>query len=88
MAPYPAAWCEMQDAAGNTIAIKVYEVAKEPAQHDKAVGTLLTDGKSYVKVAVDGGYINLLSLQIPGKKRMPVADLLRGFSLQGFTIVK
>lgn len=88
MSPYPAAWCEMQDAAGNTIAIKVYEVAKEPALHDKAVGTLLTDGKSYAKVAVEGGYINLLSLQIPGKKRMPVADLLRGFSLQGYSVVK
>ncbi len=88
MSPYPAAWCEVQDATGNLIAIKVYEVAKEIARHDKPAGTLFTDGKSFAKVAVEGGYINLLSLQIPGKKRMPVADLLRGFSLQGFTIVK
>ena len=88
MSPYPAAWCEMKDVSGNVVAIKVYEVAKEPAAHDKEPGTLLTDGKSFAKVAVAGGYINLLSLQIPGKKRMPVADLLRGFSLQGYTIVK
>ena len=88
MSPYPAAWCEMKDADEKVISIKVYEVAKEPAQHNYAAGTLLTDGKTYAKVAVEGGYINLISLQIPGKKRMPVADLLRGFSLQGYSIVE
>lgn len=87
MSPYPAAWCEVGDAAGNIIAIKVYEVAKEPARHDYVQGTLLTDGKNYAKVAVSDGYINLLSLQIPGKKRMPVGDLLRGFSLQEYKMV-
>ncbi len=88
MSPYPAAWCELADSAGTATAIKVYEVSKEPAEHDTVAGTLLTDGKTYAKVAVKGGYINLLSLQIPGKKRMPVSDLLRGFSLNGYTIVK
>ena len=42
----------------------------------------------FVKVAVDGGYIHLLSIQIPGKKRMAVADLLRGFNMQGAKVVK
>jgi methionyl-tRNA formyltransferase len=88
MSPYPAAWCEIADSAGNPTAIKVYEVAKELAEHGFAAGTLLTDGKSYAKVAVRGGYINLLSLQIPGKKRMPITDLLRGFPLGDYTVVK
>ena len=35
-----------------------------------------------------GGYLHLTSLQLPGKKRMPVADLLRGFSFEGLEIVK
>ena len=87
MSPYPAAWCEVEDAAGNIIAIKVYEVAKEFADHNTVPGTLLTDGKSYAKVAVKGGYINLLSIQLQGKKRMPVADLLRGFPLKDCKIV-
>lgn len=83
MSPYPAAWCELADEAGNTVALKVYEVAKEACAHEKECGTLVSDGKSFIKVAVDGGYISLLSVQLAGKKRMPVADLLRGFSVAG-----
>lgn len=88
LSPYPAAWCELRDAEGNDVAIKVYEVSAEPATHNYEAGHLLTDGKSYIKIAVTDGYISLLSLQVPGKKRMPVGDLLRGFKIQGYTIVK
>lgn len=88
MSPYPAAWTELRTADGSTVAVKVYEVMMEEAAHDKGWGTLLTDGKKYIKIAVDGGYIHLLSLQIPGKKRMAVADLLMGFNIQGAEIVK
>ena len=38
-----------------------------------------TDGKTYLRVAVEDGYINLLSLQIAGKKRMLIQDFLRGY---------
>ena len=82
----PAAWFELCDATGAILPIKVYEVAKEVAAHNHEAGTLLTDGKKYAKVAVKGGYISLLSVQIPGKKRMPIGDLLRGFSMQGCSI--
>ena len=86
MSPYPAAWCELADENGNEIALKVYDVVKEPCMHDRECGTLVTDGKSFVKVAVQGGYVSLVSVQLAGKKRMPVADLLRGFSISGMTI--
>jgi methionyl-tRNA formyltransferase len=86
MSPYPAAWCELEDAAGNAVALKVYEVAKEACNHGKECGTLFTDGKSFIKVAVNGGYVSLISVQLAGKKRMPVADLLRGFQLTGMTL--
>jgi methionyl-tRNA formyltransferase len=86
MSPYPAAWCELADEAGKEIALKVYEAAKEPCLHGKPCGTLITDGKSFIKVAVDGGYISLVEVQLAGKKRMPAADLLRGFSIEGMSI--
>lgn len=88
MSPYPAAWCELADANGNVVALKVYEVAKEYASHGKPAGTLVTDGKSYIKVAVEDGYISLVNVQLAGKKRMRVSDLLNGFSVSGVTIVK
>jgi methionyl-tRNA formyltransferase len=88
MSPYPAAWCELVNANDEAVALKVYAVSKEYAQHDRTAGSVLTDSKSYIKVAVDGGYIQLDEVQLAGKKRMPVADLLRGFSLEGMTLVK
>ena len=74
------------DAEGKEVALKVYEVAKEPCAHGKECGTLVTDGKSYVKVAVEGGYVSLVEVQLAGKKRMPVADLLRGFSISAMSV--
>ena len=86
MSPYPAAWCELVAPDGKEIALKVYEVAKELCAPGKEAGTLVTDGKTYIKVAVDGGYISLVEVQLAGKKRMPVADLLRGFSIDGMSV--
>lgn len=88
LSPYPAAWMEVTDAAGAATAIKVYESKKEICVVSHPVGTLLTDGKSYVKVALSDGYLYLTSLQLPGKKRMPTPDLLRGFSFDGLTILQ
>lgn len=88
MSPYPAAWCEFVAADGKEVALKVYEVSKEICAHGKENGTLFTDGKSFIKVVVDGGYISLVEVQLAGKKRMPVPDLLRGFSIEGMTMKK
>ena len=51
-------------------------------------GDCVTDGKNYLKVAVADGYVSLDEVQLAGKKRMPVADLLRGFSVEGIKCVK
>lgn len=87
MSPYPAAWCELADDAGRVVALKVYGVAKEHAAHNMQPGELVTDGKTYIKVAVAGGYVSLCDVQLAGKKRMPVGELLRGFSITGMRMV-
>ena len=88
MSPYPAAWCELVNADDEAVALKVNAVSKEYVQHDKVAGAIVTDNKNYIKVAVDGGYIRLDEVQLAGKKRMPVADLLRGFSVEGMKLAK
>ena len=87
MSPYPAAWCELVAPDGKSVVLKVYATSKEYVCHDKPAGTLLTDGKTYMKVAVSGGYVSLVDLQLAGKKRMPVADMLRGFPVAGMQIL-
>lgn len=86
LSPYPAAWTELVDESGSRSALKIYETTAEYTAHDMPCGTLLTDGKSYVKVAVLGGFISLQSVQLAGKKRMSVPELLRGFVITGMNV--
>ena len=83
LSPYPAAWTELVTPDGKHLALKVYQTEKRPAEHSFRVGSIHSDGKSYVDIAVEGGYIRLLSLQLAGKKRMPVHDFLNGFKQIG-----
>ena len=83
LSPYPAAWTEIVSPQGTRVTLKIYETEKRPAKHSHKAGTILTDAKSYVDVAVEDGYIRLLSLQLAGKKRMGVKDFLNGFKQIG-----
>lgn len=82
LSPYPAAWTELT-VAGKTTVLKVYETEKEFTTHTERPGTLHTDGKTYLKVALADGYLHLKEIQLAGKKRMTVADFLRGFKAEG-----
>lgn len=78
LSPYPAAWTELI-ADGKKSVLKIYAASKEfcvPAEHP---GTVVTDGKNYLKVVLADGYLKLDQVQIAGKKRMEVTDFLRGF---------
>lgn len=78
LSPYPAAWTELF-VNGKKSVLKVYATTKEFTTPSESVGTVLTDGKTYLKVALADGYLHLQTLQLAGKKRMEVADFLRGF---------
>ena len=87
LSPYPAAWTELVHPQGGVQVMKVFQAEKvfvsqtenSFVPHKEEVGTVSTDGKTYLRVALTDGYLNILSLQLAGKKRMPVADFLRGF---------
>ena len=81
LSPYPAAWSELHKESASPIGVKIFRVHAEtcPADRLPAPGTLVTDGRTFMKVACADGYLFLDELQLAGKKRMAVADLLRGF---------
>lgn len=83
LSPYPAAWTELVSPLGARTTLKIYETEKFPTSHSHRTGTILTDAKSYVDVAVEDGYVRLLTLQLAGKKRMGVKDFLNGFKQIG-----
>lgn len=79
LSPYPAAWTELCMADGSRQVLKIYETEKVFASHDMQVGDICTNRKTYFRVAVADGFIHILTLQLAGKKRMNVADFLRGY---------
>ncbi|MGX7666887.1 methionyl-tRNA formyltransferase [Flavobacterium pedocola] len=78
LSPYPAAWCFFQDN-GQEWNIKIYETLFEKEQHPHPAGTILSTKKE-LRIAVKDGFIKILNLQFPGKKRMTTPELLNGIS--------
>lgn len=76
--PFPSAWCPICiDGVESTM--KVQSVSIELKSHDEPCGSVKTDGKKFVSIAVADGYVSLRQIQLAGKKSMSVGDWLRGF---------
>ena len=78
LSPYPAAWTTLV-ANGKEQILKIFKTEKEFCPPTDPIGTVVLDGKKSMKVALEDGYLNLLEIQLAGKKRMRAEDFLRGF---------
>jgi methionyl-tRNA formyltransferase len=76
LSPFPGALTKLDDKI-----LKIFESAKEICSHANKIGSVSTDSKTYLKFASADGYIHVLDLQLEGKKRMKVADFLRGYKI-------
>jgi methionyl-tRNA formyltransferase len=81
LSPYPGAFTEIISPEGTSYYIKVYAVEKENALHSLPIGKILTNGKNFLHIAVTNGYIKLQEIQMSGKKKMLIDELLRGFPM-------
>jgi methionyl-tRNA formyltransferase len=81
LSPYPAAWTELVLPDGTRQVLKIYETEKIFASHTLPVGTVDTDHKQVLRIAVADGFVELKSVQLAGKKRMAVDDFLRGYRM-------
>ncbi|MFY0482456.1 methionyl-tRNA formyltransferase [Flavobacterium sp. PLA-1-15] len=78
LSPYPAAWCFFKDN-DQEWNVKIYESKIILEAHDFTIGKIIASKKE-LKVAVDGGFIQILSLQFPGKKKMMAQEFLNGMT--------
>lgn len=69
--PWPVAHTELN---GNTLRVWQSVAVEQPVE--AAPGTLVAVHKDSLDVATDSGILRLLELQLPGAKRLPVADIL------------
>lgn len=86
LSPYPAAWCYLidNDAEWN---IKIYETSFENVNHNSSIGKVIVENKT-IKVSVGDGFIKIISLQLPGKKKMSAHELLNGTRLSEECVVQ
>ena len=83
LSPYPAAHTQLVSENGEAIDLKVYSSEIERCQHGLPIGSVVTDNKKHLKIALSDGYICLTNIQQSGKKSMPIDDFLRGTQLNG-----
>jgi methionyl-tRNA formyltransferase len=78
LSPYPVSWCHFKDD-NQEWNVKIYESKIIDEQHSETVGKIISTKKE-LKIAVANGFIQILSLQFPGKKKMTASELLNGMS--------
>ena len=89
LSPYPAAWTELhQPGVEEPLSVKVFQTEKMVKAHQYSPGSIQTDGKTYLHVASPDGWVCIKSLQLPGKKRLLIDELLRGFKITNDCIFK
>jgi methionyl-tRNA formyltransferase len=81
LSPYPSAWCLFTDN-GEEWNVKIYEAIPILESHALPIGQLLCSKKE-MKIAVANGFIQIESIQFPGKKKMKTAELLNGIQFSG-----
>ncbi|HVS95801.1 MAG TPA: methionyl-tRNA formyltransferase [Puia sp.] len=79
LSPSPAAFTELDGRV-----LKIYRSEKEPVSptHTAKPGSYETDGKTFLRWAAADGYIRVTEIQLEGKKRMAIADFLRGYKFR------
>ncbi|MEN0006302.1 MAG: methionyl-tRNA formyltransferase [Bacteroidota bacterium] len=80
LSPYPAAWTMLDGKK-----LKVLRTRKIITAHDQIPGTFLSDNQKFIHIATKDGFVELLELQLAGRKRMGVKDFLNGYTSETLT---
>ena len=86
LSPYPAATMLMEDDKGQEQSFKVFQASFQ-SDANSAVGQLVTEKKSVLKIGVKDGFLHVLSLQLSGKKRITAEEFLRGYDVKNWRII-
>ena len=82
LSPHPGAFTELISAKGEKVSVKIYKCSLEELDHQYKTGEVVSDHKTYLKIAVKRGFIVLTEIQMAGKNRMNIHDFLRGFNMK------
>ena len=79
LSPYPAAFINLKNTSSGELAtVKIYLATYEKSTLS-IPGKFFTDHQSFLKIGAVDGWLNILEIQWPGKKRLKIMEFLRGF---------
>ena len=92
LSPYPAAFTHLKHDNGTLRMLKIYKAKMSdqniPAPAENTAGTIMiSENKKQCFVATKNAWIELLEIQIDGKKRMSMDNFIRGFDVSIYKIV-
>lgn len=79
LSPYPAAWTPIFKGGEECGSAKIFTTHIESQSMSVAPGSLRSDGRSYLAVAASDGWVYIDELQLAGKRRMAIKELLLGW---------
>jgi methionyl-tRNA formyltransferase len=79
LSPYPAAWTELVSPAGDSLSFKIFEAGIIMTDKKTEAGSIESDGRSFLRIAVQGGYLYIKKLQLAGRNKMEIKEFLKGF---------
>ena len=77
LSPFPAAYTHLDGKI-----LKIFKTEVQEVHGDVPYGTIDTDQKTYLMIKCKKGWLNVLELQLEGKKRMIISDFLKGYRFQ------
>ncbi len=83
LCPYPGAFTILVSPANQRYYIKVLTTAYEESLDVIQIGSVETDGISYLRIGALDGYVYFRQVQLEGKRIMNIDELLRGFKMIG-----
>jgi methionyl-tRNA formyltransferase len=79
LSPYPAAWTTLIDGEGKELGLKLFKTIT--TESNLPIGSLRTDNKGLLEIGCNSGSLQVLELQLAGKKRMDINSFLNGVKL-------
>jgi len=77
LSPFPAAWTSLEGEE-----LKILRSRPATGAPPVSPGMFFTDHKSWLRFAVNDGWVEVLELQLQGRRRMSIADFMKGYRFQ------
>ena len=84
LSPYPGAWTRLRWAAGTDtdrfegMEVKLLQTRKAQVLAEQPSGEFVTDGKKLLRVSTADGYLDILELQVAGRRKMDAVSFING----------